>query len=340
MPLHVALHLVLPGLLWPKDSLREAARDLKTPALATLFGRGRIARQPAMPLEHWLCRAFGIASEEPPCGALRLSGEGIDPGTDAWICADPVHLRFARGTLIVGSPGELALSQEEAAQLVAALNEHLADLGEFIAPQPDRWALRLKQAAQIATHPLSSVIGRPVEAFLPRGRDAQEWRRILNEAQVLLHNHPLNAAREEAGKPAANSLWPWGAGALPASAAAPAVPVFSSAPLARGLAQLAGVPCHAVPQGRIAESGFILLEALAEAAQSLDLHAWRAGIAELEQRWFQPLLAALKSGRLKQLRLTALGDEGLVELDVEAGDLWKFWHRPKRLEALLLPESD
>lgn len=327
------LHLVVPGLLWPKDSLREAARDLRTPALATLLGRGRIGRQPAMPLEHWLCRAFGVTAEEPPCAALRLSGEGIDPGTQAWVCADPVHLRFARGTLIVGSPGELDLSREEAVQLVAALNEHLGNIGEFLAPEPGRWYLRLGRAPQIATHPLASVVGRPVEPFLPQGTEAREWRRIINEAQVLLHNHPLNVAREEAGKPAANSLWPWGAGALPASATAPASPVHSDHPLARGLARLAGAPCREVPRGDIVEGGFVLLETLADAAQCLDIHAWRGAIGELETSWFRPLLAALNSGRLKRLRLTALGDEGIAEVHVEAGQLWKFWRRPKPLEA-------
>lgn len=327
------LHVVLPGLLWAKDSLREATRDLRTPALATLLGRDRIDRQPAMPLEHWLCRVFGIAAEEPPCGALRLSGDGLDAGSHSWICVDPVHLRFARGTLIIGSPGELDLSQDEAGRLVAALNEHLADLGEFLAPRPDRWYLRLRRAPQVATHPLSSVIGRPVEPFLPQGAEAREWRRIINEAQVLLHNHPLNMAREEAGRPAANSLWPWGAGALPASATAPAGPVYSAHPIARGLARLAGAPCHAVPQGSVVEGGFVLLEALADPAQSLDIHAWRSAIGELEECWFRPLLAALKSGQLKHLRLTGLGDEGIADVTVEAGGLWKFWRRPKPLES-------
>lgn len=329
------LHVVLPGLLWPKDSLREAVRDLRTPALATLIGRGRVGWQPALPFEHWLCRAFGIAAEEPPCAALRLMGEGIEPGGDAWICADPVHLRFARGTLIVGSPGELDLSREEAAQLVAVLNEHLGHVGAFLAPQPGRWYLRLGRVPQIATHPLSAVIGRTMESFLPQGAEAAAWRHIINEAQVLLHNHPLNVAREEAGRPTANSLWPWGAGVLPIAASAPAHAMYADHPLARGLARLAGLPCHAVPEEGVPQEGFVLLEGLAAAAHALDLHAWRDKVTEMERRWFQPLLAALKSGQVKQLRLTTLGDEGIAAVTVEAGQLWKFWRRPQPLETLV-----
>lgn len=329
------LHLAVPGLLWPKDSFREAASDLHTPALATLLGRGSIARQPAAPIEHWLCRTFGLAAEEPPCAALRLSGDGLDPGKHAWICVDPVHLRFARGTLIIGGTGELELTREEADLLVASLNEHLAGLGEFHAPQPGRWYLRLGRAPLIATHPLSAVVGRPMESFLPQGVEAAEWRRIINEAQTLLHSHPLNVAREDAGRSTANSLWPWGAGALPAAAAAPAGPVYADEPLTRGLARLAGVPCHALPPGFQATDGFVLLDSPADPAHALDLPAWRSAVAELEQAWFQPLLAALKSGRLQQVRLTALGDEGIADVTVQAARLWKFWRRPKTVENLL-----
>ena len=58
-------------------------------------------------------------------------------------------------------------------------------------------------------------------------------------------------------------------------------------------------------------------------------------IAELEARWFSPLLTALKTRRLQGLRLTALGDDAIAEVTINAGDLWKFWRRPKLLSDLL-----
>ena len=66
------LHIVVPGLLWPKDSLNEITRGLDLPALATLLGRGRMQRLPALPYEHWLGNVFGVLSGETPFGALRL----------------------------------------------------------------------------------------------------------------------------------------------------------------------------------------------------------------------------------------------------------------------------
>jgi hypothetical protein len=333
------IHLVVPGLLWPKDSLRDVTQGLELPALGALLGRGRRECRPALSFERWLCGAFGVHAEELPIGALRLLGEGRDPGKDAWLCADPAHLRFSRNTLVVGGAAELELAEHEAEQLVAALNDHLAEFGEFLAPHPRRWYLRAKRAPRIVTHPLSAVTGRTLEPFLPQGDEAREWRRLINEAQVLLHNHPLNTAREAEGRPMANSLWPWGAGPLPAGAVAPAPHLHADHPLALGLAKLAGVPASGIPAhaGDAVPHSLTFLEILSEAAQSLDAAAWRRGLEELEVRWFAPSLAALKARRVHGLRLTALGDDAIADITLDAGDLWQFWRRPKTL-ANLLPD--
>lgn len=329
------IHLAVPGLLWPQDSVAEVTRGLALPALGMLLGRGRRTRRPAVPAERWLCEIFGVQGGELPCGALRLLGEGIAPGADAWLCADPVHLAFSRDTLVIDAAAP-DLGREEAAQLVAALNAHLCEFGEFVAPHPRRWYLRARRRPRIVTHPPAAVAGRTLSPFLPQGEDAREWRRLINEAQVLLHNHPVNAAREAAGRPTANSLWPWGAGVLPDAAGTPAPRLHSDQPLALGLAKLAGVPAAALPQGcgAAVPPGLTFLDTLAEAAQRLDAAAWRAGLLELEARWFAPLLAALKARRVRGLRLTVLGDEAAVDVVLGPGDPWRFWRRPLALAEL------
>lgn len=52
------------------------------------------------------------------------------------MCADPVHLRFARETLVLTDNHELDITNDEAAQLVAALNDSFADIGEFAVASP------------------------------------------------------------------------------------------------------------------------------------------------------------------------------------------------------------
>jgi hypothetical protein len=66
------------------------------------------------------------------------------------------------------------------------------------------------------------VIGRNVDRWL--GSGARLIRRLQNEAQMLLHEHPLNAERERRGLLAVNSFWLSGAGLpQPVSGTAPRV---------------------------------------------------------------------------------------------------------------------
>ncbi len=347
MPLPpVQFHVVLPGLLWPAVSVNEAVQGLRLPALGTLGARGRAQRRAALTLERWLASAFGLGEAEPPSAALRLLADGFSPGAHAWICADPVHLRLVRDTVVIGAHDELDLSEDEALGLVAALNSHFADVGEFVLQRPDRWALRLPRLPRIATHSLDFVRGRQMEPFLPKGEEARQWLRLLNEIQTLLHADVINERRAAAGRATANSVWFWGAGILPAAARAPARRILSSHPVARGLARLAGVTAAAVPpalqEAEISsQDTLVILEDLTGAAQNRDSGAWRQRLSRLEQDWFVPALQVLKRGVVGSLRLTALGDEGCVEWTVTRQDLWKkLWRRPLAPQQLAVAGAD
>lgn len=332
-PPHAHLHLVVPGLLWPVSSISDAARGLSLPALGTLLARGNVSRQAGATVEQWLATAFGLQGTELPYAALRLLGDGIDPHDGVWICADPVHVRFARDTVVVGAQRELDLREEEERALVTALNEHFAETATFMVEAPGRWAARLAREPRIHTHPIDFVRGRQMESFLPKGDERRDWLQLLNEAQMLLHAHPVNAARTAAGKAPANSVWFWGAGRLPAQVRAPDVArVLAGNPLAIGLARLGGlesapVPAHFDP---LLGPGTTLavLEDLAIPAQDRSAQEWRVAAKKLEQDWFSRVLAALKRGVLGSLRLTALGDADRIELRIERADLWKLWRRP------------
>ncbi len=329
------LHLVVPGLLLPPATVDYATADLPLPALASLLGRGRVTWKTALPLEYWLTDAFGLNSEAPAYGALRLLGDGGEPGGAAWVCADPVPLQVMHDKLIVGSPVELDLDAAEAAQFITTLNQHLGDVGEFSAPHPTRWYLRLSDSAAAELlpaqlHPLSSVVARSMTPFMP----APPWRRLMNEIQMLLHHHPQNAAREAARQPLVGSVWLWGAGKLTAASTHAAAKLWTDHALAQGLARHAHIPCLPLPEQAPRADGMVVLTDLAEAAQALDTPAWRDAMVKLEAQWFAPLLAALKSRRLPALRITALGDTGIADIHIEARDTWKFWHSPKPLSAL------
>ncbi|MBI4756240.1 MAG: hypothetical protein HY778_12650 [Betaproteobacteria bacterium] len=341
------VHLVVPGLLWPHDSRDEATRGLALPALSLLCGRGRLRWHRGGGLESWLAARFGMNGATAPYAALRLAGEdeGSAPDRDGtWVAADPVTLRFARNVLVLADESELQVTADEARALVAALNAHFAELGTFVAPHPARWYLRLHTPCTFLAHPPSQVIGRRIDAFLPTGPDGRRWHGHFNEAQMLLHSHPVNREREAAGRHAINSLWFWGAGELARTRAGDDA-VIADDPLARGLAAASGITCQAFADrfslqncGAAART-LIVASAGARPAHYLDIPAWRSALERLERQWIAPALQALRAGRVSRLSVTGLGDEAACELSLARRDLWKLWTRPLPLARLMPPPS-
>ena len=87
----------------------------------------------------------------------------------------------------------------------------------IVVAAPQCWYVCVPDPVELETTPLSQALGHDAGVLKPQGRDARHWLADVNEAQMLLFAHPVNAAREARGLPTVNSLWPWGAGALPPS---------------------------------------------------------------------------------------------------------------------------
>ena len=330
------IHLVLPGLLWPGAPLLSPTAGLELPALERLLGLGQRRLLAFEPYEHQLSRRFGLGTDPLPLAALRRQGEALPPADGHWLCADPVNLSFAREHLLLNAfrPGDIG--DDEAATLIAALNDTFADLGRFEAAAGNRWYLRLDAPTRCLTVPVNDVVGRPIKLFLPEGEDARRWQRTMNEAQILLHNHALNEARSASGRAPINSLWLWGNGTLDAPLQPPLPAMQAGDPLALGLARAAGLQAGPPDVGRALQADtLVVLDALREPALQLDLEPWRAALTRLERDWFAPLAGALARGRLQRLTLSAAGDRGTLELEVTASARWKFWRKPLPLNSLL-----
>ncbi len=307
------------------------------PALELLLARGRAARAEAASPERWLARAFGLGEAPLPAGALTVLATGGEPGPGFWLRADPVHLRLLRDRMALIPSAGFVIERSEAEALVTALNRHFA--GELVldAVQPDRWCVWARGPAAIAAEPPIALAGEDVDANLPRGADAARWNALLNEAQMVLHAHPVNEAREERGAPAVNSVWPWGGGALPRAAAGRWQSVSADDPVALGLARLAGARQRPLPADagawleRAPEEGrhLLLLDALRGARALGDAEALALRLRSLEQRWFAPFLAALRSGRVGMVTLH-VPDAGHSSETIR-GDLRRFWRRARPL---------
>lgn len=63
--------------------------------------------------------------------------------------------------------------------------------------------------------PPHDITNKSILDFLPRGDGADTLNKIMNHAQMVLHNHPVNIRRKEEGNLPANSVWLWGHGKTP-----------------------------------------------------------------------------------------------------------------------------
>jgi hypothetical protein len=319
----VHLTLLVPELIWPEPADQRAFGRLAAPGFGWLAARARRERQPRRAFETALAAACGFAAA--PCAPLRLLGEGDEAARAGhWLCADPVHLRFHHDRIALADASAFDLADDEAGALVAALNEEFADLGEFRVADAKRWYLRLHVAVDHPAEPISAVAGRRVD-----GRPLPLTRR-LNEIQMFLHGHPVNERRQAAGQPAVNSVWLWGGGALPATAAAPFSAVFADHPLAAGLAHHAGVPLHRRPDSLAAlpdeagERPLVVLDELLPRVACDDGDGWRAAFAQLDAGWLAPLQSRLgkQVDRVSLLAPTAYGE---LHYTLAGSDRWKFW---------------
>lgn len=171
---------------------------------------------------------------------------------------------------------------------------------------------------------------------LPQGADGRRWRQLLNEVQMRLHAHPLNAARSARGQAEINSLALWGGGRTPLLQARSRAALFCDDPVIAGAGSLAGLPVQSLPIGfsGAAAGGIVHWHLLQAPSASHDAQAWRDGLQRLEQDWLAPALSALASGALKRLELHGFGDEDPVSISMAALDRLRFWRKPRRLETL------
>jgi 2,3-bisphosphoglycerate-independent phosphoglycerate mutase len=63
--------------------------------------------------------------------------------------------------------------------------------------------------------PPHDITGKSILDYLPTGDGAETLINIMNHAQMVLHNHPVNVKRTEEGNLPASSVWLWGHGKTP-----------------------------------------------------------------------------------------------------------------------------
>jgi hypothetical protein len=330
------MQFLVPHLFPSARLLEAAAQDLHLPALQTLLARGTRRSCPAEGVEAAVCEVLGIAHQQDwPIAPVTLEADGGVAGDAYWLRADPVHLRVMRDRIVLADSGGLALSQGEAAELVTTIGLHFGDSLRLIPLAPTRWYLRFPHAPQLTTTPLSLAAGCDIEPLLPQDGDAMRFRSQLNELQMLLHEHPVNQARQARGAVPVNSVWLWGGGMLPVVPGKRAV-LYARDDTLRALGEFCNAELRPLPgsleEAMLDAEGVVVLDELTQAGQCGDPYGWREALRMLEANWFAPALATLRMGG-SGLRLADPVSGNALQ--VRGTDVWKIWRRPRSLISLL-----
>jgi hypothetical protein len=343
--------LVVPGLL--ARHLIEPGDLPPMPALERLLARAHARESDEITPEDWLAHALGMGTGTLPAGVLaRASMAQAVPGPEEiWLRLDPVHLKLGRESLTLLPGVALDLRMGEAQTLCASLSAHFGNLFAQgpIPASADAWCARLHRPTGAGHAPPIALCGTDVDAHLRTGDLPAFWHAFMNEAQMLLHTHPVNEAREARGELPVNSVWPWGAGALveedaPPEARLQAAPlpwtsVTATDPTAAGLASAcarrhAPLPVHAASwltacgdEGR----HLVWLDQLRAPASLGEHERWIEHCAMLERAWFVPLLDALSTARIGMISLHVPDLPGCTSFELARADLRRFWRRIRPL---------
>jgi len=324
------------ALPWWEAALRDArdgGESIVLPAMEWLQGRAARRYPLASPWREWLLECAGLGEHvverfpAGPCAPLAAR-DGIPAGL--WAVAQPVHLAAAIDHLRLVPLHDLAITAEEAEALHATIRGHLAGTGfDLECDTPARWTLRCRDSIECSTFEPAQVVGQNVRDFMPAGRDGPAIRSLMNEIQMLLHEHPVNERRERARRPAINSLWLWGFG--------PALPVVRQAlpTLATDDAWLAGVWALQGARATAAGNSHAMLAAPGPGsliAMTLPTAPSLAdSLREIDAGLLVAALSAVKSGRCRSLEICL----GSTVIELDALSRWRFWRSPRSLDPVL-----
>ena len=334
----LSLTLLIPGLFGPLPGMGQPGfPEPHWPALTKLLARTQRNHE-AGDADALRYRLFGYALSETHDHPDAWLSYQIDTGTVApgpLLRADPVHLRADQQHLMLFDAAHLHITSEEAQALVAAFNQlYAADGLRLEMPTPLRWYLHLPRQPELRTSPLARAVGHDIDPCLPTGHDAREWRRLINEVQMLFHDHPVNRAREARGQPLINSVWLWGGGRPLTAVSHDWQGIWTSESTLQGLAHLNGIRCSTPPTDAttflheaLGDRHLLCLDMLQHAVAYADVETWQTQVEQFDRDWCAPLLTALREGHLRELRLYPAN--GYV-YRVTRWDLWRFWrrHRP------------
>ena len=178
---------------------------------------------------------LGRFLQEAEDGRLPLAAWDAGPGlTPSEPCArlTPFHGLVGSDRITLVPPAELQMQEAESRELFASVQPLFTSEGaELHWVAPLHWRVQHESLRALPCASLHRAEGDSVQRW--QGRTplaaARLLRRLQNEAQMVLHDHPVNAQRAARGALTVNSLWLDHAGAADGLAGAPTGPALQAA---------------------------------------------------------------------------------------------------------------
>ena len=223
-----AVHLIVPFAAWPAapqpgDPTPALTPTADAPRLAALLARlgapQDLAGDPhslSMPHEKAWANALGLAVADGavPLAAWHAMRMGLPAHDDGWAWITLTHWRMGTDHARMALPQELPLDEAESRALFEAVKPSFdAEGWTLLWGAPLRWHVRHEALGGLACASLDRAVGRNLDLWMSDAPEARRLRRMQVEAQMIWHEHPVNAAREEARALTVNSFWLDGCGA-------------------------------------------------------------------------------------------------------------------------------
>ena len=314
-----ALTLIAPSIA-PALHRAIADRGARWPQLARLAGRGSISEltPPRAGLSTWQVALLDTLNvhdhDQYPSAAVMRAGDAAEPVRGFWLQLQPMHFMAGMDRLTaVELHGATDVTRAELVELEPTIAAHIrgADM-QLVTTSHDDWLVRSDCALDVQTAtPESAAVS--LEQAMPHGRDAPALRRLMTELQMLLHEHPVNVARQRRGLPEINAVWFHGAGEIRGLQRYALPQAFGDDLYLRGIYRLHDAEVTAAPTE--AQALLARLSARAVLVVSTD------DIDVLEAAWIAPLTRALTVGAIA--RLDVIVDRWRLTAARHA--LLKFW---------------
>jgi len=222
------MNTTIAGLLPPANVAAELVNYLEKdcPALVARFARAMAtptSLEPdalgCTPIEWMQLHQAGFTEQagEHFGANIALLLSGVKTVGELAYVGELSSVNIGRDRMSILHPSQIPIDQAECNQLFEAVSPLWEGTGISALPLNARqWRIWLPTPATLHSMTPAAVAQSSVTDWWPQDSSLRDWRKLLNEIQMVWYNHPINEHRISQGKPPINNIWLFG-GAAPSA---------------------------------------------------------------------------------------------------------------------------